>query len=658
MFNENEKNSLSALCTLQDYVYIYSMINKNSLVLYKKFCAVITDFENEKLVIKFQTSPGTPGGKKPQYTDLKVREKDIITLSEEPCSTLEKALSYSEDNFNAKIQESWELLLSDDSTAKEAISFKDLVELSAGSFDSDKSWFYYNQFAASLEFSQDENALKNLELKFIPRSQEEIDAIKQKNYEKEHEEEIHKAFISRLKARKLNLPDDARFMNEVENVAFCKSEKSKVMVEAGVTQTPEKAHQLLIDTGIWDITKNPYPTRYGLSMVSAKEGLGTPPEEDRLEVKETAYAIDSPWSTDPDDAVCFDGKYLWVHIADPACFVKPDSSIDKVARDKGTTLYLPEGAVRMLAEESLADYALGLQEKSRALSFRILLKDDNSIEECKVFKTFVNVKRLTYKEATEQKDSPELKPLFEIAAKNTERRKKSGATNIEMPEIHMFVDPETKKVEIGSLERYDADDMVCEMMLLAGEGAAYFAFNNGIPFPYVSQEAPDIPKEILPGLAGQFQLLKCMHKRSVGVTPGMHSGLGLALYSQVTSPLRRYGDLIAHQQLRSYLNGEKLLDKDTMLERISQGDAASIAARKASRLSETHWKLIYLLQNTEWTGKAVCIDKKFEDPLFMIPSLALQTSIKGLSDINLNDEITVKVQGIDIPTQKVEFVKV
>lgn len=453
------------------------------------------------------------------------------------------------------------------------------------------------------------------------------------------------------------MPEDARYMNEVENVAFCKAEKSKVMVEAGVTQSPEKAHELLIQSGIWDITKNPYPTRYGLSMVSAKEGLGTPPEEERLEVPEIAYAIDNEWSADPDDAVAFDGKYLWVHIADPACFVKPDSSIDKVARDKGTTLYLPEGAVRMLAEESLADYALGLQEKSRALSFRILLKEDNSIEECKIFKTFVNVKRLTYEKATELKDTPELKPLFEIARKNAERRKHSGATNIDLPEIHMSVDPETKKVEIGPLQRYEADSMVCEMMLLAGEGAAYFAFNNGIPFPYVSQEAPEVPKEVMPGLAGQFKLLRCMHKRSVGVTPAMHSGLGIAVYSQVTSPLRRYSDLIAHQQLRAYLNGEKLIDKDTMLERISQGDAASVAAKKASRFSETHWKLIYLLQNPEWSGKAVCIDHKDDGDLFMIPSLAMQTIIKGLAGIELNDEIDVKAQNIDIPTQKVEFIR-
>ena len=634
------------------------MFKKDSPVLYKKSCAVIQDFDGDKIIVKFQVAPATPTGKKAQYATQKVREKDIISLNAESCGSIEKLLSFTDESISAQIQETYELLVSDESTASAPVTFSDLTELLRGSSKSEESWFIYSSLCASLEFSLNEEELKNGTISFIPRNQTEIESIKQKKYEKEHEAEIHSAFIARLKERKLNLPDDAKFMNEVENVAFCRAEKSKVMVEAGVTQSPEKAHQLLIDTGIWDITKNPYPTRYGLSMVSAKEGLGTPPEEERLEVPETAYAIDNEWSADPDDAVAFDGKYLWVHIADPACYVKPDSSIDKVARDKGTTLYLPEGAVRMLAEESLADYALGLQEKSRALSFRLLLREDNSIEECKIFKTFVNVKRLTYQKATELRDTPELKPLFEIARKNIERRKRSGATNIDLPEIHMSVDPETKKVSISPLVRYEADSMVCEMMLLAGEGAAYFAFNNKIPFPYVSQEAPDVPKEVIPGLAGQFKLLRCMHKRSVGVTPAMHSGLGIAVYSQVTSPLRRYSDLIAHQQLRAYLNGEKLIDKDTMLERISQGDAASIAARKASRLSETHWKLLYLLQNPEWTGSAVCIDHKDEGDLFMIPSLAMQTIIKGLAGTELNQEIQVSARNIDIPTQKVEFVKV
>lgn len=629
------------------------MFKKNFPVLYKKNPATVTELQDEKITITFQAHPSNRS-KKAQFESVKVREKDIFLLCEKECSSIENLLAFTDEKIDEQIKEAWLLLSGDAETLENSIDFEELAEILRTKLVPDESWFIYRKLSESVYFCPDEKGFKIGKLSFIPRTQNEIDEINRKNYEKEHQEEIRSAFIARLKERKL-LPDDSMFMTEVENVALCKTEKSAIMREIGIPQSPENAHQLLLDTRIWDITKNPYPTRNSLSMNSATEGLGLPPDEERLEVPGISYAIDSPWSNDPDDAVAFDGKYLWIHIADPASSVLPESQIDIVARNKGTTLYLPEGAVRMLSETCFSDYALGLKEKSMALSFRIALGTDNTVEECKIFKTSVNVKRLTYEEATKQKESSELKPLFEIARKNEERRKKNGATNIDMPEIHITVDSETKKVSISPLVRYEADSMVREMMLLAGEGAAHFAMNNRIPFPYISQEAPELPKEILPGLAGQFRLLKCMHKRSVGITPAMHSGLGIAIYSQVTSPLRRYGDLVAHQQLRAFIDGRKLIDKDDMLFRISQGDAASIASRKASRQSETHWKLIYLLQNPEWSGKAVCLDHKDGNAILMIPSLAMQTSINGFDELEPNAEVTLKAQKIDIPNQTCVF---
>lgn len=631
------------------------MLKKNNPVLYKKQPAIIVDFDSEKILIKFQTVAQT-ATKPAMYAEQKVREKDIILLSELTSSSIQNLISYNDENIDSKIQEAYELLISDEETACQKISFYDLLQL-IDSSSCDNCWFIYKSLVDCFEFNLDESELKNNQLQFVPCSQEEITLKQKKIYEKEHEEQLKNEFIKRLKQKKLNLPDDAKYMVEVEAFALGKTEKSKILLAAGISQTQEKAHKLLIETGIWDITRNPYPSRFGLSANSATEGLGTPPEEERYQVPGVAYAIDNQWSSDPDDAVAFDGKYLWVHIADPASFVMPDSSIDKIARNRGTTLYIPEGASRMLAENALEDYALGLKEISNALSFRILLNHDNAIEECSVLKTRVLVKRLTYKEADELKENSELKPLFEIARKNIVRRKKSGSIQIDMPEVHITVDSETKKVDIQNLMRYESDSMVCEMMLLAGEGAAYFAFKNRIPFPFVSQEAPEVPNEIAEGLAGQFRLLKCMHKRSVGVTPGMHSGLGLAMYSQVTSPLRRYGDLVAHQQLRSFIDKRTLLDKDEMLERISQGDAASIAARKVSRLSETHWKLIYLLQNPQWQGTGVLVEKKGDDGIFLIPSLAMQTMLKNCKDLKLNQEVILKASNIDIPTQNVDFIK-
>lgn len=630
-------------------------MNKNSVVLYKNSVAVVNEIEADKYIIKYCSQPASPSGKKAVYNEQKVREKDLVVLHNGPVSSLEKLLSFSDEKMNNQIEEVYELLQSDSSTENQPLSFEEISEYARNAFAADESWAFYSALLNDVHFALSTEDFKNGKIVFIPRSQEEIKQINQKKYEKEHESEIKAAFFERLKNRKLDLPSDAKYMGEVEAFALCKTDKSKVLAEAKIPQTVEKAHQLLIETGIWDITKNPYPTRYGFSFDSAREQLGKMPQEERLVLNDVAYAIDGENSTDPDDAVSFDGKYLWVHVADPASSVEPDSSIDIAARDRGTTLYIPEGASRMLCESCLEDYALGLKNPSNALSFRIQLDEESQIVDCDVFKTSINVKRLTYAQAEQQKDSSELKVFFELARKNKNRREKNGAVTIQMPEVNIFVDKNTKKVTVEPDVKYESNEMVAECMILAGEAVARFAFKNQIPFPFVSQEKPDFPDNIPQGWAGNFAKIKCMRKRSVGITPAPHAGLGVSFYSQVTSPLRRYGDLIAHQQLRAFIDKRHLLGKDEMLERVAAGDAASIAAKKASRFSDTHWKLVYLLQNPDNEYEGFCIDKRGNDAMFLIPQLDMQTTIKNCMQIELNESKMLKIKKVDIPTQTADF---
>lgn len=641
------------------------MIRKNSIVLYKNFPAIVSNIEQDKYIIEFYSFAFTNenlekiGKKGFTIQEQKVREKDITLLSIEENTTkysLEDIIKYTENDVDLKIKETWELLSSDEETATSEIRFNELVQLIDSNYSDKKSWFLYYNLINSLHFSLAFQNSQN-EIYFILRSLNEIEELNKKNIAKQQEKEGREKFIERLKQKKL-IPEDSIYMGDVEAFALGKTDKSKTLQEAGFSQDIEKAHKLLIDTGIWDITKNPFPLRWGLSIQSAKEGLCSPPQEERLKVPGISYAIDSEWSKDPDDAIGFDGTYYWVHIADPASTVMPDSTIDKIARDRGATLYIPEGASRMLAEESLSDYALGLKKESYALSFRLLLNDNASIKECKVFKTCVNVECITYEQAELKKESPELKPFFELARKNIQRRKSQGSIDINLPEVHIFVDPETKKVSIEQFVEYESNNVVREMMLLAGEGAAHFAFENNIPFPYVSQESPNLPSNIPEGLAGEFKTVKSMHKRSVGITPAAHAGIGIGMYSQVTSPLRRYSDLIAHQQLRAFLDGRELIEKNTMLERISAGDEAAIACKKAERKSNLHWTLIYLLQNPEWTGEAVFVEQKGTQCVFLIPSLATQTTLIPSKQLNLNDRIVVKASKIDISTQNVIFMEV
>lgn len=632
------------------------MIIKNSIVIYKNLPALVKDVDGEKFVVTWCATRATSTGKKAVYAEQKVREKDVVPLvlknSESGNAFIDKILDFADSaclessEIQNQIKETYELLLSDDSTASSEIELSEIADLMKGELKAVEAWGIFLALKNSYEFKFIENSSDG-KIKFVPRSIEEIDSIKKKDFEKEHAEEIRKQFIERLKKREI-LPEDSVYMTEIETVALGKTDKSKTMKEIGLAETAENAHKLLLDTKIWEITRNPYPLRWGLSAKSANEPLPPPPEEERVRIDSVAFAIDNAWSNDPDDAIGFDGEYLWVHIADPASTVTPDSKIDKIARDRGATLYIPEGASMMLAPNCLENYALGLTKESKALSFKIKLDDECNIESCEVLRTIVNVKRFSYEGADLEKETPELRPLFEIAKRNFERRCKKGAVNIEIPELHITVDSETKKVSIEPTPHPESASVVREAMLLAGEGAALFAFKNKIPFPFISQDLPDIPKDIPEGLAGQFRLRRCMRKRNVGVTPSPHGGLGLSMYSQVTSPLRRYGDLISHQQLRSFLKKEKMIDKDEMLIRMSAGEAAAQASKKAERNSRMHWTLVYLMQNPDLVFDAICVDKSRDVPQFFVSQLGME--IQLVAECELNQSIKVKVSKIDLPT--------
>ncbi len=638
-------------------------MKKNSVVIYKNTCAVTGDNDGDKFTVNWCVSRATPGGKKAVYANQKVRPRDVIVLSEEE-GDLEKSLDFAEkavspdSEVSKQLEEVWELLSADADGAGQDVSFFEIVELARGKVLADEVWGVYQALKNGFLFEEklDSTETDHVKINFSVRSKEKIEELKNKAYEKEHAEELRGEFITRLRQGKLNLPEDAKYMQEVEAFALGKTDKCKILKDANMKESVERAHDVLLKTGIWDITKNPYPSRWGLSMKSAGLSLTTPPEEERIKVPCVSWAIDSPWSTDPDDAIGFDGEYLWISIADPASTVLPDSPIDVSARNRGATLYIPEGAARMLSESCLEDYALGLKEESRALSFKIKLNEKCEIEDCEVLRTIVDVKRLTYEKADELKDSAELKPLFEIAAKTFERRRNNGAVTITMPEIHVIVDSDTKKVSMQEVVHYESGNVVRECMILAGEGAARFAFKNNFAFPFISQEAPDIPNELPSGLAGQYRLRRCMRKRNVGVTASAHAALGLGMYSQVTSPLRRYGDLIAHEQLRAFIKGEPLIDKDEMLLRIAAGDAAARAAKQAERNSNTHWTLVYLLQNPDWQGTAVCLSIEPKQTVFFIKELGIETAVAGIK-CELNDEIPVKVSKIDLPNLEVSFVQ-
>ena len=180
------------------------MIRKNAVALYKNQCALVADVEGEKYAIQYCPS-ATAAGKK-SYVSLKVREKDITVLHEGPASSLDAILSFSDGAISAQLSEAYELLRSDPGTASSPVPFADIARLMRPSFSADESFAVYKAISESDEFALDTASFKSGTLAFVPRSEEEIAALKQKAYEKAHEGEVRAAFVKRLKQKSSNFP--------------------------------------------------------------------------------------------------------------------------------------------------------------------------------------------------------------------------------------------------------------------------------------------------------------------------------------------------------------------------------------------------------------------------------------------------------------------
>ena len=103
---------------------------------------------------------------------------------------------------------------------------------------------------------------------------------------------------------------------------------------------------------------------------------------------------------------------------------------------------------------------------------------------------------------------------------------------------------------------------------MVGEGIGRLALQHNIPIPYTTQDSPGEVEGTLEGMAGYFAQRKLMQRSQQSSAPGAHAGLGMGLYVQGTSPLRRYLDLVVHQQLRAWLRGDGLLDGTAVMERV------------------------------------------------------------------------------------------
>ena len=328
--------------------------------------------------------------------------------------------------------------------------------------------------------------------------------------------------------------------------------------------------------------------------------------------------IDPVDARDFDDAISLtreeDGNWrLGVHIADVAHFVRPGTLLDKEARERGTSVYLPDKVLPMLPEvisNALASLQQGRLRytKSAFITFTpagMPLHTEFANSAIKVTQRFAyeQVMPLLNGDETNGTSNEEeqgqlvvepqvlalLKRMHELAMILRKRRFDRGALDLALPEVKIDMDGDGKVTGAHVVSHDESHQIIEEFMLAANVAVANKLADCGLSFLRRTHAPPDERKlralsefvgslghniRKMPGRGDLQALLKEVHataheyavsyavlrstkRAEYSPDPDVgHYALSEANYCHFTSPIRRYPDLTVHLLLDEVIQPE------------------------------------------------------------------------------------------------------
>ncbi len=610
------------------------ILKNGALVLYRGKAAVVTDVTGDKFNIRIAGGDGKS-----------VRRKDLEFLHPGPCTTAAPAAPPAPPEASAQAEIA-ELM------GAEPMEFAEFAELVFGKYTPEAA------FGAQALLSENCYFTGSPESGVKANPADHVAAIQNREAQKLLQQQARTALLERIRSGRV-APGDTPALREIENVAYGESVSSKLLHELGIEALPNKAQALLLKLGTWnEFDFNPWPRRFGVTLNPEYPAWPDAlPDEPRVDLTAmAAYAIDDTDSSDPDDAISFDpaSGLVWVHIADPGAAVGFGSPLEEAAADTGESLYLPEKIVPMLPPAAVPMLGLGLQDVSPALSFGVRISEAGDATLEKLVLSQVRVERLDYAGAEARLEAEPFKALTGELERFRKRRQEHNAVMIRLPEVKIKVDIPAREIRIEPLTQNRVRETVANAMLAAGAAAAKFAVEHDFALPFAIQPEPEMAErpETLPGM---YELRKSCRQSTLATLPGRHAGLGLEPYVRVTSPLRRYEDLLAHLQLRRFLKGEPLLSGSELDERIARSEPAAATRGKLERQCNEYWILTYLATHPDWEGEAVLAAKPDERSAWLIPELAYEFKNRYGGRTKLGEVVRVRALGADPAALAAQF---
>jgi exoribonuclease-2 len=321
--------------------------------------------------------------------------------------------------------------------------------------------------------------------------------------------------------------------------------------------------------------------------------------------------IDGASTKDMDDALYAkkteSGDFeLTIAIADPTAYITPDSEMDKVARERGFTIYLPGRNIPMLPRDLADELCSLMQDEVRpALCCTVTVGRDGVIgDDIKFFAA--NIKshaRLVYDHVSdwlENGESTEWQPnediaqivrdLYEFSLARADWREQNAVVFPDRPDYRFELSEDNDVIAIHADMRRSANRLVEESMITANICAGrtlQATFNSGVfntHLGFKPEKIADVlgfvnPEGELPftaesvaTLEGFAELRRWLGQQEssyldnrirkfqayseIGNQPLPHYAMGLDIYATWTSPIRKYGDMINHRMLKAHILGK------------------------------------------------------------------------------------------------------
>jgi exoribonuclease II len=413
----------------------------------------------------------------------------------------------------------------------------------------------------------------------------------------------------------------------------------------------QKAFLLLTHIGHFSPTQNLTPIRLGrpLSFTSEertdaekifqefkKEGSLEREDYTHLDV----FTIDSESTSDFDDAISlerFDNTFrIGIHITDVSHRIPSQSILESASFRRGTSIYCPDETIPMLPP-SLSEGVLSLKENSLRPCLSFFLTSDLELTIIKreiILSSIIVKERMSYDQVDRilcddapHERSKDLLTLWDFSSQNETKRIEKGALQFTRKDLTPSISSSGKISLVANNDETPARKLISELMVLANETAAQYAHSNNIPFLFRTQEIPDVnieeaSKSIPEGPAREFFKRGFLKRSRTTTAEGPHAGLGLSLYCQITSPIRRALDLVLQRQICTFMkSGIPFYTKETLEQIMDQLTPGLDEANSIQRERNRFWLLSYLNQEKIKELQGIIVRAEPPRPLAEIDSI-------------------------------------